>query len=247
MVEPNSAAVVAVATLNVREHPGTAARLTGTLAKGDVVFVYAYGPTVVDGYDWFQASQVKGLHDQLPALPDAPLSGDWSGTSGWIAVATTTATYVTALAPRCPTTFDLRTIQAMLPGEQLSCLGGRTLTLEGTYGCPGCGGAIAGVFSPQWLAFPQSWDFISVNVADRIGPFAVRFPPDVPRPAAASVVRVRGHFDDPRASSCSIALSSASDSPLVAVPPDQAMLVCRQHFVVTDYEVIGTDPSFPPF
>ncbi len=212
---------------------------------GDVLRLLGYGPVEADGYTWFMFVRFKGLRDSLPALP-ALAPNPEGDLTGWIAVGGASDAFVAALPARCPTTLDLASIEGMLPGEQLVCLGSRALTLEGTYGCDGCGGTNPGEYVPQWLAYPESWDFLSVSVQDGPGSFALRFPPDVPRPPAASVIRVRGHFDDARAATCSISVSSSDDGPLGSLPADQASLYCRQQFVVTDYDVLGIDPSFPP-
>jgi hypothetical protein len=93
-----------------------------------------------------------------------------------------------------------------------------------------------------WLASPTNVDIISVDPTDRLGPFALRFPPDgVEVPDAASIVRVTGHFDDDAAGDCSVALGE----PPAPVDAQAADLYCREQFVVESLEVTGTDPDFP--
>jgi hypothetical protein len=248
-IQANIAARVTVAELNVRQWPATSATKLGVLKKGDVVALLGYGGIKAGGYVWFQAGRIKGLHGPLPALPADPLTGDWNDLIGWIAVGTGSTSYVAPLAPRCSNAAatDLATLQAMLPGEQLACLGDTPLTLVGTWGCGGCGGDFFGTFKPEWLATPLS-GFLSVNWSARLGPLQLYFPPAVSRPLEGTILRVHGHLDDARASTCAVAVPTSDDftAPLVPIRAKDAVLWCRQHVVVDSYEVLGTDPSFPP-
>jgi hypothetical protein len=247
-LQANTAVRVIVASLNVRESPSTGAKKLGSLAKGDVVALLGYGAIKANGYTWFQAARIKGLHGPLPALPTYPLEGgDWTDLTGWIAAGTSTTPYVVALEPRCSSATDLATVSAMLMGEQLACLGTTPLVLEGTFGCGGCGGAFPGTFKPEWLATPLS-GFISVQPSVRIGPLQLYFPPDVTRPDEGQILRVHAHLADPRSSTCAVAIVT-SDSPLatpVALRSGDSATWCRQHVVVDSYEVLGVDPSWPP-
>jgi hypothetical protein len=248
-IQPNTAAKVIVKSLNVREWPTTSATRIGSLSKGDIVILLGYGGIKANGYVWFQAGRLKGVQGQLPALPDNPIrGGTWSDLFGWIAVGTGTTPYITPLAPRCPAAAppDLATLSAMLPGEQLDCLGDMPLSLQGTWGCSGCGGAFLGVFKPQWLATPLS-GFLSVSVAE-LGPLQLYFPPGVDRPAEGTILSVSGHLADARSANCkvSIQVSDNTTAAPVAIRARDAVTWCRQHVVVDSYDVLGTDPSWPP-
>lgn len=249
-LQANIAVQVSVPILNVRASPSTSAKKVGSMASGDVAVLLGYGGIKAGGYIWFQAGRVKGLQGPLPALPaDPTVGGTWTDLTGWIAAGTGSATYVTALAPRCSAaaSTDLGMLSAMLPGEQLACLGKTPLVLQGTFGCGGCGGAYPGTFKPAWLATP-SLGFLSVDVTSRVGPAALWFPPGVAAPAEGKIIRVHAHLDDARATGCAISVptSEAFDAPLVAVRSADAILDCQQHLVVDSYEVLGADPSFNP-
>lgn len=245
-LQPNIAARVTVASLNVRDAPSTAGRKVGSLAKGDLVILLGYGAIKANGYTWYEAGRLKGFQNALPPLPADPLKGNWTDLTGWIAVAQGVTRWVTTLPARCPaTTPDLATLSAMLLGEQLACLGATPLVLQGTWGCGGCGGFYPGEFKPSWLAEPLS-GFLSVNWSVRVGPLQVYFPPEVTRPAAGKILRVHGHLDDPRSSTCTV--STVTSDSLTATPTPisatDAATYCRQHLVVDSYEELGVDPSF---
>lgn len=246
-LQPNIAARVTVSGLNVRDAPTTAGRKVGGLAKGDLVILLGYGGIKANGYTWYQAGRLKGVHGALPALPADPLKGNWTDLTGWIAVAQGATPWVATLPARCPaSTPDLATLSAMLLGEQLACFSATPLVLEGTWGCGGCGGAYPGVFAPDWLAEPLS-GFLSVNWSARVGPLQLYFPPEVTRPVEGKILRVRAHLNDPRSSTCTV--STVTSDSLTATPTPisatDAGTYCRQHVVVDSYEVLGVDPSFP--
>ncbi|HJW22209.1 MAG TPA: hypothetical protein VJ506_07270, partial [Candidatus Limnocylindrales bacterium] len=151
---------------------------------------------------------------------------------------------------------DLTQLSGMLPAEQLACFGGATLVVQGTYGCPGCGGSSPYDATPVWLAGPFEDAFLSVDLTKRFGPFFLNFPPPLPEIPfledetgilGAPILRVTGHFDDARASSCAIRGPSDFEAPepsLVPYDPAVAQLICRQRFVVDSFEGVGWDPNF---
>ena len=61
-------------------------------------------------------------------------------------------------------------------------------------------------------------------------------------------MQVRGHFDDPASTDCTIGLVpwDLSDMQPDPVPQSVARLWCRQQFVVETFEVIGTDQTYDP-
>ncbi|MBI3751566.1 MAG: SH3 domain-containing protein [Chloroflexi bacterium] len=248
-LQPNVAARITVTSLNVRDAPSTTAKKLGSFAKGDVVILLGYGGIKANGYTWYEAGRLKGLHGPLPPLPADPQQGNWSDLFGWIAVAQGSTPWVATLPARCPaSTPDLATLSAMLLGEQLACFSATPLVLEGTWGCGGCGGSYPGEFTPEWLATPLS-GFLSVNWTVRVGPLQLFFPPEVTRPAEGKILRVRAHLNDPRSSTCTVSTVTTPDSftaTPVPISATDAGTYCRQHLVVDSYEILGVDPSFPP-
>jgi hypothetical protein len=245
-LQPNIAVRVGVATLDVRERPSPGANKIGAMVRDDVAVLEGYGPIRAGGFTWYEAARVEGLRGELPALPADPLDGSWNQLAGWIAVGDDAGSFVSSLRPRCPTAVDLVTLSAMLEGERLACLGGKTITLEGTYGCVDCGGAIPGEFLPVWLATPLAPGFLSARSERRLGPLALYFPPNTARPVNGSIIRVKGHVDDPLAATCSVSVASGSDpETLVPLDHEDAVMYCRQRLVAESYDVLGTDPAVP--
>ena len=252
VLPPGSAIEVRVAELNLRRQPTTSARRIELLGRGDLLvvspsdFVIAgYGPVNADGFTWYPVIKIDVVDadGKLDPLPTNPIPIGAELVSGWIATDNGEDRYVRQLNPRCPTTVDLANVSGMLPAERLACFGA-PIVLEGTFGCGGCGGAIAGVFEPGWLASPQNYDFLSVDVSDGFGPLGLRFRPAGPaRPAAGSIIRATVHVDDARSTRCTMAELREGDS-LVPVDPATALLFCREQLVVDSYEVLGTDPEF---
>lgn len=242
----NSLVFVRVDRLNVRERPTVDAKVRGVVEAGDFLRIGSYGPFSHDGYVWYLATLLAKAGEPPNASVDV-LESD--GVAGWIAAGRSDTSYVTKLAPRCPATVELATIELLLGSERLACFGDAKLELTGTFGCGGCGGTGPGIFEPSWLAGPMKNPLTVHPVSDHLGPFTVSLSPSGPgAPPAGSVVRVRGHFDDPAAATCAISLIDPlrpSGEDLVAVPDEAAVLACRQEFVAESFEVLGTDPGFP--
>lgn len=253
VIPPGSAVAVAVAELNVREQPTTSSKRLVTLKRGDVLIVspaqmfVGWGPITADGYSWYPVIQ-PGLGATawtLAPLPTYPIDrGDTAVVTGWVATAKGAASYVTAVAPRCPSTVNLVNVSAMLPAEHIACFD-EPFVLEGTYGCGGCGGATTGLYEPPWLASPMQYGFLSVDPAKQIGPLAVSFEPDkLPELAGGSIVRMTVHVNDPLSETCVMAELDDAEK-MVPIPHDSAVYYCRERIVVDSYEVLGTDPDFP--
>ena len=255
VLPPGSAIQVRDAELNLRRNPTTSARRVEILEPGALLVVSpsdsviaGYGPISADGYSWYPVIKIDVFDGdgQLDPLPTNPIPIGAELVSGWIAADDGEDRYVRQLDPRCPTTVDLANVSGMLPAERLACFGAAPIVLEGTFGCGGCGGAIAGVFEPAWLASPMNFDFLSVDVTEQFGPLALRFRPSGPaRPTAGSIIRVTVHVDDARSTRCSIREAGEGDA-LVPVDAATAMLFCREQLVVDSFEVLGTDPDFTP-
>jgi hypothetical protein len=249
---PGSAVEVIVAELNLRETPGTGGKRVTLLDRGDVLVIspfdarsFGWGPVQASGYRWYPVVVASGSpgDGQLPPLPVSPVdSGSEAPVSGWVAASEGETQFLAAVAPRCPVTVDLTNVQAMLPAERLACFGA-PITLEGTFGCGGCGGTGPGEFKPAWLASPQIFDFLSVDVTLQFGPVALFFHPDGPaKPTPGAIIRAVVHIDDARSTRCSITLGPPSEPE--RVDERTAVLYCRERFVVDSYEVLGTDPNF---
>jgi hypothetical protein len=242
----NSAVSVVVDRLNMREQPTVDSKSLGVVERGDFLLIWDFGPFSNDGYAWYHAVFLAKAGEP-PSLGVDLRHSD--GIQGWIAVAKGSTKYVKQLGPRCPAAIDLSSLRFMLGSELLACFGSNTIELTGTFGCGGCGGTTPGSYEPIWLAHPMNYNYLSVYpIGDRTDQFVLHFPPSGPdAPPVASVIRVRGHFDDAAAATCQISVMDPlhpDPEHLVTIPSDAAQLVCAQQFVVETLEVLGTDPGF---
>jgi hypothetical protein len=242
----NSAVSVVVDRLNLRDQPTIDSKSLGVAERGDFLLIWDFGPFSNDGYAWYHAVFLAKAGEP-PSLGVDLRHSD--GIQGWIAAAKGSTKYVKQLGPRCPAAIDVSSLGSMLGSELLACFGSNTIELTGTYGCGGCGGARLGIYEPVWLAHPLNAGFLSVYpVGERLGAFLLHFPPTTAQePAAGSVIRVRGHFDDAAARTCEISIGDPlhpEGESLVPLDSAAAQLVCAQQFVVEDLVVLGTDPGF---
>ena len=251
---PGAAVEVAVRELNVRRNPSTSSKRLEILDRGTILVIspidshsLGWGPVQADGYTWYPVVRPDVSTDgQLDPLPKPPIRfGDDSLLAGWVASHDGSREYLAPIGPRCPTTVDLLNVSGMLPAERLACFG-EPFVLEGTYGCPACGGISTMTSKPAWLANPFEFDLLSMSPAEQLGPLALRFPPDGPsRPAIGSIIRVTVHVDDARATKCTLREHDGTGG-TVEIDARSAVLYCRERLVVDALEVLGTDPSFPP-
>ena len=230
---PNSLVTVVVDQLQLRTEPGLAASVQGTAVRGERFSVAAYfGPVVRDGLDWYKLR---------PATV-----GDLDA---WAAAGSGEDRYLEVVAPICPAGPDLATLINEIPNDwdRLACFGDRSLTLEGTYGCGGCGGTTPGDFEPLWLAYPMNFTFLWADFQARLGPLEMRVAPEsgLELPEPGSILRVTGRFNDPVSSTCSMSWFEGEQAN--PVDPRTAELFCRERFVLDAFEVFGTDPNWPGF
>lgn len=246
VIPPGGAVRVVADGLRMRGAPSTDAVLVETLPANQLLVVgHApqrgdFGPVSGGGLDWYPVVRLGDL-TELPPLSEGPLSTE--SAFGWVAGGDASEAYIELVAPRCAARpVDLATLEAMLPWERLACFGSESITVEGTFGCGGCGGLFPGTFEPIWIAHPNNFNLLSVDASARLGPFSIRLAPDGPEePDQASILRVTGHFDDGAAAGCTI----APGEPPVPIDPAVAVLFCREQFVADSFEVTGTDADFP--
>ena len=239
--------------LRLREEPTTSGAVLATLAAGETLFLVtnpnSLGPVEADGFSWYVGMYAPGYADwplNPPGFGDGP-SGD-PRVFGWFAAGSESEDFVELQRARCPVGTDIDGLYAATPWERLSCLGDQQITVEGTYGCGGCGGLAPGTFDPEWLADPINFHLLTPPWADLppvVEQLVLHVPPDVAAPGseqAGSVLRVTGHFDDARSTDCVI----APGEPGSEVPANElaAEWYCRLQFVVESWAVVGTDPDW---
>jgi hypothetical protein len=244
VLPPGSAVRVIVESIKVRTGPSTENVILGTVDRGELVLISwtslgrGFGPVVAEGFIWYPVSPLGTTE-----LPEIGTSLPPAGSTAWAVVGNGTEDFVEPVAPRCTDGDpDLATLETMFEWERLACFGDRSITIEGVFGCGGCGGYQPGIYEPSWLASPMSYDFLTVDPEGYVGPFVLRFAPNGPeRPEAGSIIRVTGHFDDAAAADCVVKPGVEKTT----IDPVVENLFCREKFVVESYEVIGFDEGFP--
>lgn len=246
LLEPDAAIRVVVAELNVRQRPTIDSPREATVAKGAVFMLHGVDVVEADGYTWWAAIQVATLVDG--GLPPLPTELVWERIGGYIAVRSRGTAYVERLPARCPAVRDLEHVAAMLPSERSACFGSASLTFEGTYGCPVCESLEPFAYEPAWLAAPSIRALaVDVDGYEMHGPLPVFLRPGATEPVRGEIVRMHGHFNDAGSTDCSIRYRGfGSDEQERSIDNAIAVALCRQHFVVDGYDVIGQDPEYPP-
>jgi hypothetical protein len=243
ILAPGSLVRVVVESIKIRTGPTTEAMILDTADKDEIVLVsYTYlaqgfGPVEADGFVWYPVIPQDTTDPAHVVMPFEPTQ------AAWMAVGTGTESFVEPLEARCGDgNPSLAFLETMLESYRAACFGDRTITLDGVFGCGGCGGFLPGTYEPYWLASPMQYGFLSSNPSERIGPFTLHFAPDGPaQPADGSIVRVTGHFDDARSSTCEVATGDQNHP----AHPEVQELFCSSKFVVETIEVLGADPDFP--
>jgi len=245
---------VVVDAVRVRSLPTTESDIVATVPRGEVLLLRDWsgpglriGPTATpDGFEWYAI-----VH--LPGVREWPNDADGqSPVIGFVASESGGQPLLELLEPRCPVTVDVTSLTAITPWERLACVGNQQLTLEGSYGCGVCDAlAWSGTFEPTWLASYVNPIFQVLSPVGRVqqsgvDPIALAFPPGISVPAEedrASIVRVTGHFNDPRAADCFIQVGEGQD--VFTVDDAAAEWYCREQFVIDSWEVIGRDDAYP--
>ena len=234
---PDNPVAVTVGELVLRVEPSLTASPVGTLKRGDLVRLMSLGPVQAEGAYWYFVTQIPAAAPgRLPALPAVQVV-DELALSGWTTVASGATMTVARLPPRCPVVRDFANVAAMFPGERLACFGPGPITLDGSFGCIGCGGEDAGTYEPPWLAGNAAGLLTDPAVPAAL---PLQFPPSVVVPEEDTFMRIVGHLDDPRSTTCSI----TGTDPLP--PPEVVLQLCRQHFVVDSFVVRSVEEIPPP-
>jgi hypothetical protein len=211
-------ASVLVDTLTVHDFAGPVFAVVTELEAGTEVFL-ASGPLSNAGQDWYEV-YFSGLPE------DSDQFGDF--TTGWVATGPTgeTPDSVRFGPLTCPDVLTADLVGGMTNFARLQCLGTDPIEVSGNlYGCTdggepngsGCLNLRNSETAPYslWLYFASDFDTTGLE-------------------AWSSIVRVVGHVDDSSSADCARGLDAATD-----IERAWAVLECRGHFVLTDFEVIG--------
>jgi hypothetical protein len=251
--------------VTLRESPGTAGIRIGTLARGSMNYVVD-GPVDTDGYTWYQLSgpglpPASSCEEPVPTDPlECPTWFGWAAvgepvdTIPWFE-----PTHVDCPDPAAQTDAFFRLPQIVLA----ACYGDDELSFEAFYaelpeGGVGtfCAYPPAGTPSEpaepvdeavEWLYclnYNQVWSSSEGNLFQTVYPeqtdvglltLYVDPASGITLPERGRWLRVTGAFDHPAATLCAAAEEGYRADP----NPDQAVLGCRTHFVVSAVEVIS--------
>ena len=160
---------------------------------------------------------------------EAPLSGSLEYVFGWLPDERDGAATLNPISVACPPSFTLGSLGDLHPEQMRQCAQGLEIELEGILRSERR--PLVFVGEPEWLA--QASDLLLSNSAGAAGvggSIFVHFPLDVALPDTGLQMRLRGHFNDPRAVECSrLPVNPA----LQAEPSADQVLWCQQQFVIT--------------
>ncbi|HJP88089.1 MAG TPA: hypothetical protein VJ850_03535 [Candidatus Limnocylindrales bacterium] len=232
---PGDAVVIKAGALAIHDEADETSPDGGDFKGGDVVRVIDYAKTDVDGRTWLYvvalSSPVRG---RLPDLPEILPEPEFAP-QGWILAEDGATANVGSLQPRCPRIANFDSVAAMLGFERVACFGSSSLTLDAISGCGPCGGD-DGAYEPPWLAGDAGGSMVANQGTGRV---ALYLPPPLVAPAGGTLIRVTGHFDDPRAAGCRVTLDG------VELPHFETVEMCRRHFVVQAIQVLPTPAPNP--
>lgn len=230
--------VVARVGVQVRQEPGTAGAVLGSLPDGALSMVVE-GPVSADGLPWYRVHALGLPRDTGCTGPPETDPFNCPGWFGWAAAADADgeAALVEDVSS-CPR-WDGRVTDELLFGHgflaYLACFGGETRSLTGYYPVipddAGLGGVCESPDDIAWLACNPGYEKLTRDAEqDFFSPgLEVVVAPGVEMPERGQLIEVTGHYDDPAASACAF-----------GDDPDRKVLACRAQFVVTDARAIDS-------
>lgn len=139
--------------------------------------------------------------------------------------------------PRCQPGMDVTALAGRSPTDYLSCEG--ALSLDGYIVASDLAAPPIYTVRPAWLGMDEAY-LLTISTrggGGETGALDLQLPPGERLPVPlGTLVRVTGHFDDPRAADC----RRTPQRPRFPVePPEVQTLWCRQRFVVTSISELG--------
>jgi len=156
---------------------------------------------------------------------------------GWIAGTTAGRPLLAVVKPACPTgDLDVVDLLRLVAAERLACFGGTELTLGPVM--VRVGDPVMPVNgSPAWLADDSRWQLFGSDGPDGVeGSIRVHPAEGLGTLPTDTWVVVRGHFDDPAATSCERSLTGVGWEGLIEEPPEVQVLRCRENLVISGFE-----------
>ncbi len=206
----------------LRANPNDTAAVLAELGAGRRLFVVGE-PEESGEQRWYRV----GTLDESGCDDDCRLIG-WVGTP--IADDGAVIEAADVSCPSSPMTADQ--LASVPPLEALHCYGRSELTITGVVGRREVDEDAPLSYTPGWLAEPMPELFIGSGLGYHPLPDA-----DLEEPEEGAEVRVRGHFEDPAATSCRV--SASADAGEVTLPqPARVVLDCRATFVWTEIDIL---------
>ena len=233
----NTYARVVTNDLRVRSRPGVSEdskKLEPLLQDGDRLLVLD-GPVQASGYDWYEVKPLGRLGSDSETAPFGWIAAAGKDGAPWIE-------HEEAVCPPDPD--DLYEVVSMDVDEQvyigITCFSGQEITFPARLVTPSewCGLGEWPVIEPEWMGECTTAPnyLVALDSEDSLHPVwspdvDLGFAPDVEAPPEAwPTVEVTGLFDHPDARTCRL----SDDSTYSPAPdPAQAILECRDQFVVT--------------
>lgn len=217
-----SVAQVVAESLTLHANPNATAAVLAELRAGRRLFVIGE-PEETEDLRWYRV----GTLDESGCEDDCRLIG-WVSTPVTDGEATIEEADVS-----CPTSpMSAEELAAVPPLEALHCYGRSELTITGVVQRRDVDENPPIRYSPSWMADPNPELYLAGAIGFHPLPDAGLEPPE-----EGDQVRVRGHFEDPAATSCRA--SAAPDAEPTLPQPARMVLDCRATFVWTEIEVTG--------
>lgn len=218
----NRAVAQVVGAVTLRANPNATSAVLAELDAGRRLFVIGE-PEEDEDQRWYRV----GTFDEPGCDNDCRLIG-------WVAtpIADTDPT-IEAADVSCPSSpMSAEDLAAVPPLEALHCYGRSELTITGTIRVREPDEDAPILFSPSWLAEPNPELYLAPGIGYHPLPDA-----DIEAPEDGDEVRVRGHFEDPAATSCRASAAPDAESPTLPQPA-RVVLDCRATFVWTEVEIL---------
>ncbi len=210
-------------TAVLRANPNATAAVLAELRAGQRLFIIGE-PEETDGLRWYRVGTL-----------DATGCDETCGQIGWVSTPVAEDDpAIEEIDVACPSSpMSAEELAAVPPLEALHCYGRSELAITGVvaYRDGDDEGPIR--FSPAWLADPRTPAVLQGGIGFHPVPDESL---EVPEEGAR--LRVRGHFEDPAATTCRTSASPDAEGDVVLPQPARVVLDCRATFVWTDYEVL---------
>ena len=210
-------------TTVLRANPNATAAVLAELRAGQRVFIIGE-PEEAEDVRWYRVGTL-----------DDTGCDDTCGQIGWVSTPVTEDDpAIEEIDVACrPSPLSAEELAAVPPLEALHCYGRSELAITGVvaYREGGDEGPIS--FSPSWLANPRPSTFLEGGIGFHPLPDA-----SLERPEEGDRLRVRGHFEDPAATTCRASAAPDAGGDVTLPQPARVVLDCRATFVWTDYEVL---------